>query len=379
MDFFICYNEADKAWADWVSWQLEEAKYKVWNPDWDILPGQNEAIAIQKALFDANAQQAERRMILILSPNFASKSMQEASWTSIWALDPDGSKGLLIPISISKNNRNEIIPDTIKRIDLSQFNSNEENQALECLLNGISKSRRKPTKNPAFPGLGLKQKGNRPAYPGGGIETQISASAKIQNCKIKTGDSLYKLGQLDRIPQRNWLQDSLKNSPVNGNQLNGFIIYGLAQEWPEGIQYKLSYLLEIIKKQLPEPLNLGVDLDITDIEPEEFLWKLLGAGLNCDTNENAVRKRLEQSDDSHILIATLTPEQIKNQEFLVNLLSVWLKLKLQPGSPNHFLLLICKSDQIEKTKPGLLSFTKWLRKNPPAWREKIENLLKAQN
>ena len=27
-DFFISYNKADKAWAEWIAWELEEAGYK---------------------------------------------------------------------------------------------------------------------------------------------------------------------------------------------------------------------------------------------------------------------------------------------------------------------------------------------------------------
>jgi hypothetical protein len=26
-DFFISYNKADKTWAEWIAWQLEEAEY----------------------------------------------------------------------------------------------------------------------------------------------------------------------------------------------------------------------------------------------------------------------------------------------------------------------------------------------------------------
>jgi hypothetical protein len=26
-DFFISYNKADRSWAEWIGWELEEAKY----------------------------------------------------------------------------------------------------------------------------------------------------------------------------------------------------------------------------------------------------------------------------------------------------------------------------------------------------------------
>ena len=28
-DFFISYNKADRAWAEWIAWHLEEAAYSV--------------------------------------------------------------------------------------------------------------------------------------------------------------------------------------------------------------------------------------------------------------------------------------------------------------------------------------------------------------
>ena len=28
-DFFISYNQADRAWAEWIAWILEEAGYTV--------------------------------------------------------------------------------------------------------------------------------------------------------------------------------------------------------------------------------------------------------------------------------------------------------------------------------------------------------------
>jgi hypothetical protein len=28
-DFFVSFNSADKAWADWIAWTLEEAGYQV--------------------------------------------------------------------------------------------------------------------------------------------------------------------------------------------------------------------------------------------------------------------------------------------------------------------------------------------------------------
>src|SRR4051812_18816023 len=39
LDFFVSYNGADRAWAEWVGWQLERAGYRVFLQAWDIAPG----------------------------------------------------------------------------------------------------------------------------------------------------------------------------------------------------------------------------------------------------------------------------------------------------------------------------------------------------
>jgi hypothetical protein len=40
-DFFVSYNRADRDWAEWIAWQLEEAGYSVVIQDWDFRPGEN--------------------------------------------------------------------------------------------------------------------------------------------------------------------------------------------------------------------------------------------------------------------------------------------------------------------------------------------------
>jgi hypothetical protein len=39
-DFFVSYNKADKSWAEWIAWQLEEAGYSTVLQGWDFRAGQ---------------------------------------------------------------------------------------------------------------------------------------------------------------------------------------------------------------------------------------------------------------------------------------------------------------------------------------------------
>lgn len=38
-DYFISYNKADRKWAAWISWELENNGYEVAFQDWDFRPG----------------------------------------------------------------------------------------------------------------------------------------------------------------------------------------------------------------------------------------------------------------------------------------------------------------------------------------------------
>ncbi len=61
-DFFISYNKADRQWAEWLAWQLEEAGYTVVLQAWDFRPGSNFVLEMQRAAVEAE------RTIAVLSP-----------------------------------------------------------------------------------------------------------------------------------------------------------------------------------------------------------------------------------------------------------------------------------------------------------------------
>ena len=40
-DFFVSYTQADRAWAEWIAWQLEDSGRRVLIQAWDMAPGSN--------------------------------------------------------------------------------------------------------------------------------------------------------------------------------------------------------------------------------------------------------------------------------------------------------------------------------------------------
>jgi hypothetical protein len=53
-DFFVSYTGADRAWAQWVAWQLEQTGYRVIVHAWDFEPGDNLVARMRDALEHAD-------------------------------------------------------------------------------------------------------------------------------------------------------------------------------------------------------------------------------------------------------------------------------------------------------------------------------------
>jgi hypothetical protein len=143
MDFFISYTGVDRAWAEWIAFVLEEHEYAATLQAWDFRPGGNFAIEMQKA-----ASQAERT-IAVLSPDYLKSGFAEAEWSAVFAQDPKGNKGRLVPIIVRRCELSGLLKAII-HIDLSNYH--DEAEAKLSLLKGVSRERAKPNKRPPFPG-----------------------------------------------------------------------------------------------------------------------------------------------------------------------------------------------------------------------------------
>lgn len=153
-DFFISYNSADKNWAEWIAWQLEEAKYTTILQAWDFRPGHNFVLEMDKA-----SKEAER-IIIVLSPDFLSSSFTPSEWAVFFKKDPKGDKGLIVPVRVRKCELDGLL-STISRIDLIEL---EEEAAKKALLDGVKFERAKPTTPPGF--TGSRSVTTEPRFPG---------------------------------------------------------------------------------------------------------------------------------------------------------------------------------------------------------------------
>jgi hypothetical protein len=102
-DFFISYNKADKNWAEWIAWTLEEAGYSVVIQAWDFRPGGNFVLEMQKAATDTH------KTIAVISDNYLNAEYTHPEWAAAFARDPQGQQRTLIPMRVQECTLRELL------------------------------------------------------------------------------------------------------------------------------------------------------------------------------------------------------------------------------------------------------------------------------
>ena len=136
-DFFISYNRADKAWAEWLAWTLEEAEYSVVIQAWDFRPGGNFILDMQRATAEAN------KTIVVLSQDYLNAAYTQSEWAAAFAQDPSSLQRKLIPIRVKECKPDGILK-SIVYVDLVDLS---EKEAAEAVL-GAFRERAKPLEKP---------------------------------------------------------------------------------------------------------------------------------------------------------------------------------------------------------------------------------------
>jgi len=102
VDYFVSYNQADRAMAEWIGQQTEALGLTVILQAWDFAPGGNFVAAMHDAL------QRSDRLMLILSAHYLAARYTHEEWQAAFALgrrllpvkvDATMPPGLLAPIA----------------------------------------------------------------------------------------------------------------------------------------------------------------------------------------------------------------------------------------------------------------------------------------
>lgn len=92
--FSLSYNEADRDWARWLAWTLEEAGSTV------TLPGSG--VYLDPGLREACVRRAYSswRVLVVLSPDYLRDLHLHTEWTTALARDPEASQGTLVCVRV---------------------------------------------------------------------------------------------------------------------------------------------------------------------------------------------------------------------------------------------------------------------------------------
>jgi hypothetical protein len=155
-DFFISYNKADRAWAEWIAWQLEAEGYSTILQAWDFRPGSNFILQMDIAA------KAAKRTIAILSPNYFDAIYTQPEWAAALVQDPTGQEGKVLPVRVRECTPSGLLASLVY-IDLVGLN---RLAAQNTLLAGVHCSRARPSAEPSFPGSTSLEAPQAPRFPG---------------------------------------------------------------------------------------------------------------------------------------------------------------------------------------------------------------------
>ena len=158
-DFFVSYTQADRAWAVWVAWVLEEAGYRVLVQAWDLVPGGNWVAQMQ------DGTERAARTIAVLSDEYLESVYGSAEWLAAWAADPAGAQRKLLPARVRKCARPGLL-EGVTGFDLFGLGEAGARSLLLSKVAAAVAGRAKPAAKPGFPEPGLPGAGAVPRFPG---------------------------------------------------------------------------------------------------------------------------------------------------------------------------------------------------------------------
>src|SRR5260370_37032716 len=95
VDFFVSHAGADRAWAEWVAWQLIQAGYSVELDVWDWAAGRNFVTAMSDTL-----ERCDRVVALFSAAYFDRSRYTTEEWTSAVLHMPSAEERRLVPVRV---------------------------------------------------------------------------------------------------------------------------------------------------------------------------------------------------------------------------------------------------------------------------------------
>ena len=91
--FFVSYAAADRAWAEWIAWQLEAAGHHAIVQAWDFRPGENFVVNMRQALDSSD------RTLAVVSAAYLESVYGSDEWTAAFIHDrPDRTNVVVVRV-----------------------------------------------------------------------------------------------------------------------------------------------------------------------------------------------------------------------------------------------------------------------------------------
>jgi WD40 repeat protein len=143
--FFISYTTADRAWAEWVAWHLEEAGYTVLLQAWDFVPGTRWTHKMQDGI------NAATRTLAILSKAYLGSVYGQEEWQAALNADPQGFARKLIPIRVEDFTPPDPLGEVVS-IRLFGYSAEDARRHLLDMISAVVTGDAKPSAAPYYPG-----------------------------------------------------------------------------------------------------------------------------------------------------------------------------------------------------------------------------------
>ena len=153
-DFFISYNKADREWAEWLAWHLEDSgSYSVIIQAWDFGAGCNFVLEMDRAIRECE------RVLAVLSPDYLTSLFTKPEWAAYFAQDSTGQDRRIVPVRVRECEPKGLLAAIV----YADLVGKPDTEAKAALLEAVKLGRRKPESAPGFPGRKVV---NKPRFPG---------------------------------------------------------------------------------------------------------------------------------------------------------------------------------------------------------------------
>ncbi|MCM3922521.1 TIR domain-containing protein [Frankia sp. AiPs1] len=147
MGFLHSYTARDRAWAEWIAWQLEAADFRVLVQAWDMVAGSNWSAAMQDGI------RYSTRTLAVLSEAYLDSVYGRQEWQAAFVADPDGAARRLLPVRIENCERPGVLGSRVS-VDLFGLAAHGARDVLHNAVQAAISGRAKPPAEPHFPGGG---------------------------------------------------------------------------------------------------------------------------------------------------------------------------------------------------------------------------------